>query len=338
MRVPFRQLWSQIALLACAATAHTAPLFESSEILDVELTGPFSETMRDKRHREERLFTLVAAGHTLDVAVRLRGKSRVKLCSSPPLRLNFAGADTAGTVFEGLDNVKLVTHCNNSDSYEINVLEEYAAYRIFQLLVETSYRVRLLRISYLATDRPRRKDTVRYGFAIEPLELLAERAGGQPVELPGIRPSHLDTQHLSAVFLAHYVIGNTDFSLVAAHDEEFCCHNGRMIDHADGLKLAPYDFDMSMLVNADYARAQTGSNRRATRQRRYRGYCFDGLDMRGAIAAAVAREPDILALLDEIELETGRQLIHARKYLEGFFREARFPELMLAKFEKNCID
>ena len=183
----------------------------------------------------------------------------------------------------------------------------------------------------------RRKDTVKYGFAIEPLELLAERAGGQPVELAGIRPSHLDTEHLSAVFLAHYVIGNTDFSLVAAHEEEFCCHNGKLIDHADGLMLVPYDFDMSMLVNADYARAKTGSSRRAPRQRRYRGYCFDGLDMRGAIDAAAAREAEVFAVLGEIEHATGISMKYARSYLEGFFREAQFPELMLAKFEKNCV-
>ena len=55
---------------------------------------------------------------------------------------------TEGTIFEGQDKFRVVTHCRDRDEYEENVLEEYLAYRIYALLTEISFRVRLARITY----------------------------------------------------------------------------------------------------------------------------------------------------------------------------------------------
>ena len=274
--------WSQIAWLLVAGASGASPLFDDDAVLDIELRGPIAETLDDTRNRAERPFTLVVDGVALDVMVRVRGKSRTIACRFPPMRLRFTDPDD--TVFAGQDKLKLVTHCNSARNFETNLLEEYAAYRLMGLLTEASLRVRLMRIRYVDTDKPRRKPLERFAFVLEPRGALAQRLGGWAINLKGVPHKRLVRDHIATVFVAQYLIGNTDWSLVRAEGEETCCHNGILVETSDGrLYYVPYDFDMSTMVDAPYARPQAGSGSRRARLRRYAGYCFDDLDLPAAI-------------------------------------------------------
>ena len=92
-------LLSHLAWLLCCAAADASPLFDDESVLDVELRGPLSKTLRDNEERAERPFVLSIDGVDLDVMVRVRGKSRAETCRFPPLRLGFS--NPADTVFEG---------------------------------------------------------------------------------------------------------------------------------------------------------------------------------------------------------------------------------------------
>ena len=101
------------------------------------------------------------------------------MCRFPPLRLNFNKTDTVGTLFDGQDKLKLVTRCIKEDRYEKDVLEEYAAYRIFFLLSDVGYRVRLVHLTLNDTDgRLNKVFRQSYGFLIEPVDHLATRVNG----------------------------------------------------------------------------------------------------------------------------------------------------------------
>jgi len=329
--------WSQILWLFIAASADASPLFDASDILDIELRGPLRETILDTSERAERGFVLVAGGDELQVQVRVRGNSRVRVCRFPPLRLKFQGAAGDGTAFAGLGKVKLVTHCKQAESFEQNLLEEYLAYHLMALLSEASFRVRLLRVTYVDTGRADQKPLQRFAFALEPVEMLADRLGGAAVELPGIRPSRLDRPYLARMFVGQYLIGNTDWSLVTADTDEFCCHNGEIIEKEGRLFVVPYDFDLSALVNTAYAKLQTGSRNRSPSRRRYRGYCFDGLDMPAAIREVAGAREAVMVAVDALEAATGREFKRERSFLEGFFREVVDVEKLNRKFEKSCI-
>ena len=76
--------------------------------------GPLAAAVSDKRNRAELPFILVVDGHKYSIKVRVRGKSRVRTCAFPPLRLNFSSIDTINTVFAVQDKLKLVTHCEKT--------------------------------------------------------------------------------------------------------------------------------------------------------------------------------------------------------------------------------
>jgi hypothetical protein len=95
-----------------------------------------------------------------------------------------------------------VTHCRSNDASQVDALQEYAVYRIFNIISDISYRVRLLHITYRDTDE-RRKDKLieRYGFLLESQSGLAARVGGQPVNVTGISLRSLDEDHAAAVYI-----------------------------------------------------------------------------------------------------------------------------------------
>ncbi len=96
-------------------------------------------------------------------------------------------------------------------------MQEYAAYRIFNIISDIGYRVRLLHITYRDTDERRKDDLIgRYGFLMESQSELAASVGGQPVDVTGISLRSLDNDHVAVVYIFQYLIGNTDWSFVMA--------------------------------------------------------------------------------------------------------------------------
>jgi hypothetical protein len=130
---------------------HATSLFDETAVVDATLEGPLRELMGDTDSREQLPFLLRADGTEHAIKVRLRGKSRLRVCNFLPIRVNFKKGEVDGTLFEGQDKLKLVVPCYTSERAEKNLVEEYVVYRIFNLLTPASYRVRLLRMTFIDT-------------------------------------------------------------------------------------------------------------------------------------------------------------------------------------------
>ena len=183
--MPAARIVAALTFLLALPPLLAAPLFEDSAVMDATLEGPLAELMRDAESREQLPFVLRAGGTEHAIRVRVRGKSRLRVCDFLPLRLNFKKSKVGGTVFAEQDKLKLVVPCQSSERAEKNLLEEYAVYRLFNLLTPASYRVRLLRMTF--TDTSRDDDSTRlHAFLLEPGQRLAERLGGQESERTGV--------------------------------------------------------------------------------------------------------------------------------------------------------
>ena len=77
---------------------------------------------------------------------------------------------------EEIKRIKVVTHCKGSQDYEEYVLKEYLCYKIYNIISPVSFRVRLVRMTYVDTGR-KNKVTEGWAFMIEPKHMLAERHG-----------------------------------------------------------------------------------------------------------------------------------------------------------------
>lgn len=332
-------LWSHFLILTCCDAAQAAgSLFDRDDILDVDLRGPLARTIKDQKKTNEYPFVLSVGGKEMPVAVRVRGNSRVRVCRFPPLRLNFSSEGTVDTPFAGQDKLKLVTHCKTAAGYQENVLMEYAAYRIFELLSDVSFRTRLLRIRYVDTDNSDREPRIRYGFVIESDKDLATRAQGELLHAHGVAKSRLNLNQAALVFVFQYLIANTDWSLVAAFGEEHCCHNGAFVTIDGEHALVPYDFDLAGLVAAPYARPDPSLGISSVRVRRYVGYCIDEAWIAGALQTVLANRPRIAVIIEGLPGASEKQSRRRLTYLERFYKQAEDVPAFARRLSRQCVD
>jgi hypothetical protein len=338
------------ALLLCLSVANSKgngdaidPLFVGDEVLFARIVAPFDSISKDRPVDEyvDGKFSYTDTDGKrveLDVGLRARGHYRRQpdVCGFPPLRLNFKKSQVKDTLFAGQDKLKLVTHCTTgSFIYEQGILSEFLAYRILNLLTDTSYRVRPLHIEYTSPDAEKTFDG--FGILIEHKDSVAKRIGAQPLSIEKTTVSSLDPEYLNLTSVFHYLIGNTDFSPIAGATGGECCHNHTLFGSADAPYYSiPYDFDMSGFVSAPYASPHPKLKLDSVQERLYRGRCVNNERLPATFAKFQEKRADIEALVIEqagLSRKKRRQLLD---YIDDFFRTISKPRSVERHFIKKC--
>jgi hypothetical protein len=335
-------------LIVSAASAQEArppdPLFQDTQILDVRIIAPLTTLLYERPDDEElpaRLQYTDEAGQAVefDIKIRTRGRFRRKkdVCAFPPMRLNFKASQTKGTLFHKQNKVKLVTHCQSNMQYEQVILREYTAYRILNVMTDTSFRVRLLRITYVDSEGKKR-DNVSHGFIIEHRKRLAKRLEKSYLEIPSTKVSSLDPDYSSLVSTYHYLIGNTDFSPVLGIKGEPCCHNHVLFGNEGELAWSvPYDFDQAGLVDAPHAGPNKRFKLHNVKQRLYRGRCVHNELLEKTIADYNDKREEIMAVVGEVEDATNRSVKTMASYVDKFYGTIGSERRVKREFIKKCI-
>ncbi len=331
-----------LALGPLASPVFSSPLFDDDSVIEIRLSGPLRTLARNKKSAErvEYPFVLSVGGTDIPVDVRVRGKSRTIVCGFPPMRLRFPAEGTSETVFVDQDKLKLVTHCkSNRQTSENNLLEEYTAYRIFNLISDAGHRVRLLRIHYADTDGDlKHLDRPYYGFLIESDRELAARIDGEVSTIGGVPYARLNDHQTSLVYVFQYLIGNADWSLIRGTGEDVCCHNVHLIEKNGGLYPIPYDFDFSGLVNASYAKPNSVVGTKRVTQRIYRGYCKLPIDrVAPALEKITALREPIMTLVQGSPVAGDEDTDSRVRYIGYFFEEAGNAAKLLKQFDADCV-
>jgi len=317
------------------------PLFASDAPLQLTIAGPLRQLIANRENDQAVAGTLAGPdGVALPIQLKLRGITRrtAEICEFPPLRIDFTGAPPATSPFAGQNRLKLVTHCRAAASFQQQLLLEYAAYRMYNLLTPRSFRVRLAKIEY--RDSSGRPMVTRDGFFIEQLGDVARRNG-----LPETRASEripiadLVRADAGRYGLFQHMIANHDWSMRAGPPGDNCCHNAELIGPLGAASVVPipYDFDFSGLVGASYATPPDILAIGDVRQRLYRGYCLHHDDALAASRQMRAMRPQMLAVLGQVPgLEASTQR-RATAFLERFFADIAADESVRAKVLNRCV-
>ena len=318
------------------------PLFQDNETLHVTITGPLTSLVRERSKDDYSAAMLEyteADGTTVtfDLDIRARGNFRHKNCEYPPVSLNLKRSQTNGTLFDKQNKLKLVIHCDYSQRYEQVVLREYLAYRILNAVTNMSFRVRLLRVTYVNTE-VQGGGQVRYGFLIEHKNRLAERYDLKDLELERTTVAAIQADRLNLTSVFEFLIGNTDFSPIAGPPGSSCCHNYVLFGNGtDPLIAVPYDFDQSGFVDAPYAEVNERFRIRSVRQRLYRGRCDNNVHIPVSLRRFRDRRDSIYALIDEqVGLQSGVREDLVR-YIDDFYDLIDDPKEVERRIIKRCI-
>jgi hypothetical protein len=310
--------------------------FRSETPLSMTLTTNIKQIRKDKgEDAPYRWATLTydSAGKPaqMPLKVRTRGIWRLRNCTFPPIRLNFSDKATKNTLFDDLENPKLVSYCKDTDPYEQYILQEYQLYRIYQLLTPVSHRVRLLKLAYV-DSASQKKESERYAIVVEDPNQLANRNLAKIVKVKGAGPSDLEQKELALAYVFEYLIGNLDFSFNGLHNTELLATtDGRMLPVA-------YDFDFAGAVNTSYAVPPPDYGVPNVRTRKFMGYCELRDEFPGAVAVLQEKKDAIYALYhDEIgKLMKPDVVRETLEYFDDFYKDVRTPNDAKRLFDR-CV-
>ncbi len=316
-------------------------LFSSNDLIEMKLSTDYKEMFREITRNADTVFHNGTAIYkradgswdTLAIEIRPRGNYRrdPSHCVFPPLSVKFNKKGSKNTPFEDLKRLKLVTHCSNSEKiYEQYVLREYLVYRIFNVLTDTSLRVRLARITYIDTEGE--MDTLqRYAFFIENDDQMAQRIGGKVIEVKNVHQDRTDQKHTDLLEVFMYMVGNPDWSVSVQH-------NVKIVQTSPFFEpiAIPYDFDYCGIVNTSYAAPADELDIASVTQRVFLGFCRTKEEFNACFDLFRSKKEEIYALYQDLPYLDERTLNWSLRYLDKFYEIINDPKMVQKEFLKTC--
>ncbi len=317
-----------LTLLISHSAYAVKPLFTSIEPLQAVLTAPLTQTYREKKqtvrlYQEGSLSYKFGTDRTnrLAVKIRTRGNFRRLNCALPPLRLNFAKKANDSTIFERQDKLKLVGPCKPGSAYQDLLGLEYLVYKIWQELSPYHFKTRLVDLNYIDTNR-KRKPWKATTFVIEEVDDMAKRLDLRRLAQPKVKRQQMHLAQTALLELFQLMIGNSDYSTLAAPAGDNCCHNARLLVKPGSSNNAipvPYDFDVAGFVDAPYATPAPQYPIKNVRQRYFTGWCKEDRHFKNAIRTIQDKKTTIYEIIRTASVISDRSRKKATRYLDGFF-------------------
>ena len=316
-----------LMLLAVACELPAQPpvnrktFFEEDDLINMDLSTDLKKLVTTKKLDTYQPATVMvrfpdSTVVTDDIKLSARGEFRRTNCFMPTMKLDFKKADSVASQKLGaLKKLKLVCGCSTGPADERLVLKEYLIYKIYNLLTDMSFRVRLLHINY-SDIKGKVKSYSQYGFLIEDMGDLAKRNKCKEVKAPAFHPNLTNKPTMNLVDIFQYMIGNTDWSVPGFHNMKL------MRPKADSLAPPypiPYDFDFAGLVNANYATPREELGITSVRERLYRGFPRNMTEIEITLKIFRDKREEINKLVNNFEILDSRSRKDFLKYVDEFY-------------------
>jgi hypothetical protein len=264
------------------------------------------------------------------ILIEVRGHFRRGYCYLPPLKLIYKKNPDAA--FYKLKMLKLVSACMPTKSDDQNLLKEYMIYKIYNMITDNSFRVRLLNMDYKDSSGTK-KTITEHAFLVEDISQLAKRNGCDDWTDRKFPTERTDRRQMAIVAVFEYMIGNTDWSVPVAH-------NIKLIhSKTDSLALPiviPYDFDFSGLVNTGYGAPDEQLGITSVRERLYRGFPRTMDELNDVLRVYNQQKANIYAAINNFSLFTTASKRDMISYLDEFYKTINNPSSVKSVFITNA--
>ncbi len=314
--------------------AETDTLFQSEEIIRMELRSDFSSILKNRtenpKYFDGELIYYNSANESkkLSVRVMVRGKFRLNPnnCSFPPLFVDFKKNEVKNTIFDNQNRLKLVTPCQDED----DVIEEYTVYKLYNKVTELSIRARLSKILYFDTGT-NKELFEKHSFFIEDDDHAAERNNCH-VKDKFMTPFDLDRESYTKLTIFEYIIGNKDWFVTSRQNIIIFQPN----DTTKAPHAVPYDFDFSGFVNAEYTKPPGVSDDKLKDKREYKGLCYTDEEFKKVFEFYQNLRPDFESIINNQKLISKSGRIYLENYIKNFYKVIKSKSLIKLTFLDKC--
>jgi hypothetical protein len=314
-------------------------LFGSDELLNINLyfdLGMFLKKTSKSDSFDGEMIIRPGEKDSIHKTIKLkyRGIIRNEICSFPPIEIDFSKplyADSAK-----IKKLKLVTHCEPGSLTDEYVVREYLVYKLFNALSDTSLKVRLLKVNYIDINK-KKKTIVKYGIFIEPVEMLAKRTNCIVLKTTTLNQNQILPAIMDRLAIFNYMVANWDWSVPGQHNVKIL----KPLNYeAGGLGIAiPYDFDLTGVVNADYAIPPPNVNIEKVRDRMYSGLCRTREVYMKDLKEFIDRKDKIYSAVNSCSQLNQRSKKDITTYLDTFFdqlEKPKYQDRLIEDFARTC--
>jgi len=306
---------------------------QQENILRVHFFGHLDALNRyeeDKEKHKAKMVLLNAPSKKTSWKVKLeqRGKLRKDICKVKPLRIDFSKKQLTKRKLAAVDKVKMVVPCDKTMGSSQQLLKEYLAYRLYNLLTEKSYQVQLLEATF--EDSLSQKNYEVYGFLLEPTKVMGFRNGVHVSKNTGNILEELYEKEYLLFSIFQYFIGNTDWNIARTHNVKFMESSG----HKRTIPI-PYDFDFSGIVNAPYATLDANLPIKDITERLFMGSYKEEALLKEVIQLFHDKKPLMKELVLGFEYLEEKERQNMWDYLEKFFIQTNNQNELLHIFPKE---
>ena len=307
--------------------------FNATEPLEITLVSDFKrlKSKRQKKVYQPATVSLTFPGRpaiTEAIEIAARGEFRRTTCVYPPVILNFKS--TKAPTLSPLKTMKLVNGCSAGSFDEELVLKEYLIYKMYNMLTEFSFGVRLAKMTYKDVLN-KTKEYSQYGFLIEDVDDVAKRNNCREYQKAVLNGALTDRYQMSLVSMFQYMIGNTDWSLPNKHNIRFVQVRTDSVSYP---YVIPYDFDYCGMVNAPYAVPQPEFGIEKVTDRYYRGLARAKEEVEPLVSLFKEKREFFTALIMNFEPLKMRVRESMVAYLDSFYKDLDDKRKVTYIFEK----
>ena len=306
-------------LHSSAQQVDSIKFFTDDPLLEMELTTDIKALQNEKGEDVFQPATVKMKfpdGNLIEEGIQVgpRGKFRRGYCRIPPIMMQFR--NSTSPQLSKLGKLKLVIGCSGSSTDEELLLKEFIVYKLYNLLTDKSFRVRLLKTTYIDTKN-RVKSFTQHAFMLEDDGDMARRNKCRKKNHGTVLTESTDRETMTMVAIFQYMIGNTDWSVPNNHNVEliFSRENEALLPYA-----VPYDFDYCGLVDASYAVPNEIIGTEKVTERVYRGFPRRMDEIQATLEKFRNKKEAILSTIRNFNSLSERTRKGMVNYLEEFFR------------------
>ncbi len=268
-----------------------------------------------------------------DVRVRARGEYRRDNCTMPPYWINVRYSGIEAEEFRDFRKMKMVTRCRESISYADYVLKEYLVYKIYNIITEYSFNVRLVRVKYIDNGK-KNQVTENWAFLIEPEEMLAKRLNAKLIPSDRLSMRTVNPEMMDLMALFQYMVGHGDFSVTGRHNLKIIVLKEPAGPR--GFLPVPYDFDYAGLVDAHYAIPGETLGITSVKERYFLGVCRTLEIHMSTIEKLAEYQDEILDLIMNFEYLEEDVRLEMVAYIASYFVESEQDRFVKSYLDPTC--
>lgn len=315
-------------------------LFESHQPIRIDIVTNLRELFKDinpekAKYHQGFISYLDSNGNPVIVNTKFKTRGIFRRsrenCNLPPLSIKFVDKQLDSTIFAGIDKIKLVNTCNkNRQNFLQFLYKEYLAYRIYNILTEYSFKVRVVKLVYIDINNSMPPFETG-GFLIEELDALNQRKGTKTLKTQGIVQEATMRSKMDITSVFQYMIGNTDWSVPKQHNIKLVINDSTLTPIA-----IPYDFDFCGFVNPPYTKPPDIIPIKHVTDRYYRGFCRKPNELQPTLDLFNIKKDSIYSLLINDTLLNKKHKAAVIEYLNDFYSTINNPKQVKNEFIDNC--